>query len=231
MTIKRKSADDATVVSAKKYRTCEYGSCTKQAFFNVPGESTGRWCSGHGKEHGAVDFRQIACEEPGCTTNAHFNMPGETKGRWCAQHGKPKRAVDVKRNICDEAGCQITATFNMPGETTGVWCATHGRLHGAIDVKNKRCIEPDCPSVASHRMPEETTKKWCATHGKPKGAVFYMFNKKSMPVKSKSSDDVPAKKYRTCEYGSCTKQAVFNVPGESKGRWCAEHGKEHAAVS
>jgi hypothetical protein len=178
--------------SLKRKRECECGN-VKQASFNLPGETIGKWCGECPyKSTNAVDVMNKKC---GCGHRPSFNLPGETIGRWCDKcPDKPTNAVNVVTKLCVCKKSQ--PIFNLPGETVPIWCAyCPDKPANAIDVKDKKCL---CGKVPIFNLPGETIGKWCNTClDKPPNAI-----------------DVKNKK---CP---CGKRPNFNLPGEKIGKWC-----------
>ena len=133
-------------------RTCE--SCSKIPTFNLPAETTARFCADH-KEAGMVDVKNRTCES--CSKRPTFNLPGGTRARFCADH-KEARMVDVVSRTCES--CSKQPAFNLPGETRARFCADH-REARMVDVKNRTC--ESCPTLASYGFPGHGVS-YCATH-------------------------------------------------------------------
>ena len=81
------------------HRMCE-GCGAKQACFGTPTERKRRWCSGCGKEHGAVSLGARMCE--GCgAKQASFGTPTERERRWCGECGKSHGAINLTARMCE----------------------------------------------------------------------------------------------------------------------------------
>ena len=67
-----------------KNKTCESDGCLKRPYFNIKGETKGRFCSEH-KKPNMINVKSKTCEFDGCPKQPNFNIKGETKGRFCSK--------------------------------------------------------------------------------------------------------------------------------------------------
>jgi hypothetical protein len=161
-------------------KKCEDESCSKYAGFGLASEKVKRWCSTHGKAHGAVSLQtQKACED--CNEKkAHYGLLPDKVRRWCGVCGKTHGAVLIGAKMCEECG-EKQANFGAPEDRKRRWCAPCGRLHGGTWIqplsdsakKKRKCEGEGCGGQkdASYGMPGDRKKRWCGPCGKPLGAV------------------------------------------------------------
>lgn len=131
---------------------CEAEGCNKEAYYNLPNETTKRFCRSHaGPDMVNVDFSK-RCEYPGCITYASFSYPGIKRTR-CRQHVLPGM-IGSSDKLCQREGCHIIASFNLPGETKGKYCQEHAE-DNMVDVKSRKCEFENCTKTPHYNMPNE----------------------------------------------------------------------------
>jgi len=176
----------------------------RRAHFNLPNETTGKWCGKcPDKPKEAIDVKNKRCE---CgKSQPILNLPGQTKGRWCTKcPDKPKEAINVNHKRCECGKSQ--PSLNLPGQTKGRWCSKcPDKPKEAIDVKNKRC---ECgKAIPSLNLPGQTKGRWCAKcPDKPKEAI----DVKNKRCKQCNLIHVKKNKYR----GHCVRCFIYLFPDE-----------------
>ena len=200
ITCRNKKKNPKKKDNTMKKNKCE--TCCKNAVFNKPEETEGRFCYEH-KKIGMIDVKNKKCQHLNCFKRPCFNKPGEIEGRFCYEH-KEDGMIDVKNKKCEHDDCLKRPYFNKPGETEEKFCYEH-KEDGMIDVKHKKCKHDDCLKIPCFNKPGETEGLFCYEH-KEYGMI-----------------DVKNKK---CEYAGCLKRSCFNNPGEKEGMFCYEHKED-----
>lgn len=210
--------------------------CSKSAYFNIPGQTAGKYCSTH-KEEGMVNVKDKRCTEPGCTQRPSFNILGK-KPVVCSIH-KTEDMVNVMTKFCEMENCMITPTFNILGKKGGRFCATH-KEDGMVDVVTKRCIETNCNKAPSYGTPGQQPQ-YCSEHKKA-GMVDTKHSTCLIPdcnCKSPSyrytgdkfgtycsKHKLPGMidiKHKKCQYVDCKLSPSFNYIDETNARYCKIH--------
>ena len=143
-------------------RQCLDKNCTRQAVFNLPGETKGKWCKQH-KANEMMDVVNPKCQYEDCFKQPGYNYPGEKKGIYCKVH-KLDDMIDIKdRKYCEQDGCKIRPTFNFSDKTDAIYCVDH-KKSGMINVLENRLCK-DCTRRAHYgevlNLPE-----YCKEHKK-----------------------------------------------------------------
>ena len=180
------------------HKKCEFVGCNTRPCYNVPGETTARFCLQH-KQPNMVDVKHKKCEFVGCDTRPTYNLPGETQGRFCLRHKQPNM-VDVLNKTCEHVGCNTQPSYNFLGETQGRFCSQHKELN-MVNVRSKTCEHVGCNTRPTYNFPGQTQARFCNKH------------------KELNMVDV---RHKMCEHVGCNIRASYGIPGKSVSR-CAEH--------
>jgi hypothetical protein len=126
----------------------------KRAFYNLPGEITGKWCSkcpDKPKEAINVTHSRCICGKHRPT----FNLEGKTKPIWCSEC-KPTNAINVKHDKCE---CGKIPSYALVGANKAKWCS-NCKPEYAINIKHGKC---ECGKyIATFKKEGETKVIWCS---------------------------------------------------------------------
>lgn len=179
---------------------CENQECTKNAYFNIPEQKKGRFCSTH-KEPNMINVKDKHCFEQGCCQRPSFNILGK-KPLFCGTH-KTSEMVNVMTKFCHFNGCYITPVYNDPDKKTGKFCVTH-KESNMINVVSNSCRNEGCHSIPSFGI----------TSNKPTHCLIH---------KTEEMIDV---KHKKCNQDSCNKIPCYANPTDTIPTHCSEHKTE-----
>ena len=202
----------------------------KWAVFNWPTEIIALFCK-LCMVKGMIDLVHPKCADENCGKNPTFNFKGK-KPMYCKKCAKPGME-DVVHPMCKHEGCEKQAHFGKKGKKRE-WCGKH-KPEGAQDgnVKCKTCGKEAIfgnpltmvPEYCSeHKLDDmvDVHSKLCEHDQCTVRASFGFNGKKQFCGKHQLKGMVQIGK-PTCL--KCSKQPVFNIPGEKKGLYCFDHQK------
>jgi hypothetical protein len=177
---------------------CLDKNCTKQAVFNLKGESKGQLCKQH-KTPEMIDVVNPKCQYENCFKQPCYNYPGEKKGNYCKFH-RLEGMIDIKdRKYCEQVGCKTRACFNLSSENVPRFCSTHKSL-GMVDVVKVTCLEDGC----------DITPIFGFKYGRPINCKTH-----------KKEGMIDLRHGVSCL--ECTKRPTFNFSGETSAIYCVDH--------
>lgn len=174
--------------------------CTKNAIYNFPWETKGKFCKIHAAK-GMENVKDRKCGFGGCKTIPCFGYPGKSPQR-CTLHCQ-EGMVDVRNRLCQSPGCTKHPNFNFPSEKCGLFCQEHAEI-GMINVQAPRCQHPGCKTTANYSTSSKSFDKMCSKHAKS------------------NMKDIKNKK---CTHEKCKKHATFGFLGEQPST-CKKHIQE-----
>ena len=214
---------------------CENVDCTISAYFNVSGQTIGRFCNKH-KTVGMINVKDKLCAHADCNQRPSFNILGG-KPIYCGTH-KLDGMANVMIKTCEHANCQLTPVYNSPETKTGRFCATH-KSAGMINVVNKTCEYTDCLKSPSYGLAGQRPR-FCVEHKQPnmvdtKHKTCLYENCELTPSYGNPTDKAPTYcsahrlegminiKHKKCVVDGCRMQPTYNYIGEITPRYCKEH--------
>ena len=173
---------------------CAAPDCKTWAYFNLPGEQRGFFCSSH-KEPGMVDVVNKLCGHPGCNKHPNFNHPGMQHAIACSQHKEPGMVnVNIRDRQCLLPECSKYPSCNYPGQADGLYCGKH-KAEGMVNVTSRHCAYEGCIKQPNFNHDGSQRGLYCCAHKEPG-----MINVVSKP----------------CAHPGCQKQPSFNFPGQTQ---------------
>jgi hypothetical protein len=157
-------------------KRCEHKGCNEiQPKYNIPGETSGKFCFNH-KKVNMINVKAYYCQYEDCPTQACFNTEGEKLGKYCIEHIEDGM-VDVVHTKCVADGCNTVATFGFEFADWVFCCAKHtDGDEDIVDLIHSKCphIMPDgkiCNIRAHYNTIGSTVGKYCSSH-KEKGMII-----------------------------------------------------------
>ena len=213
-------------------------TCKKTAYFNTEGLKVGVYCKAHALE-GMINVVDKKCQETGCDKRPVYNLPGVKPPMYCKNHAKTDM-VDVMNPRCLETECVKTAICNYAGQTR-MYCTEH-KKNGMVDVVSKRCERSGCDTIAKFNFADIKKGRFCASH-KLEGMIHiesgmcqydqcnasgtYAVKTGNKQVfycrQHRPSAAIPDTRHPTCRHPGCVTRPSFNVFGDHRERYCAEH--------
>lgn len=214
---------------------CETTDCNKSAYFNIPSEKKGRFCSTH-KAQDMINVKDKRCQHEGCCQRPSFNILGG-KPIYCGTH-KLEEMVNVMTKFCEHPNCLITPVYNSPDKKSGRFCATH-KEPNMINVVSNMCQEDGCNNAPSygiidkkpthcalHKTEDMTDVKHkkCQHEGCDK-TPSYAFSNTKAPTHCSlhKTDEMINIKHKKCEYEGCNLIPSYNLPDEKNAKFCKKH--------
>lgn len=188
---------------------CFQKGCTKNAYYNYPGEGSVLMCSLH-KKPGMVNIKNRICEGGiNCSKQPSFNYPDKSCGIVCSQHRK-EGMINVKKRKCSYHTCLKSALYKNPLDKKESWCSEHKKDNSIRVSHSKKCEIENCSTIPSFNYPNKTTPIRCLKH-KEEGMVNIKLNNMK------------------CNFTGCTKNAIYKSESSNK-KWCKIHKENESVV-
>ena len=138
----------------RSYPACNYGTCTRRAYYNYPNEGEIRptHCNLH-RDKNMINVCRRICRGEGCGIEPSFNLPTEQIPIFCVKH-KSAEMVDVKNKRCSFNYCNRQPSYKWPSDIENLFavnpdrfCAEHAkagmvcyrRWYGRTRCNKSRC--------------------------------------------------------------------------------------------